>query len=214
MTGIWLSPLLIPEVGEINPRVKAWHLPQLCFLTWCLWVLAASSEKTRRNSLLFFFSFVVFVSYFHFCFIHKDSLKMKHFAEAPIDAQKEKHFLFKSAACLSCRLPGRPSPWVTAFRGRSTSPSSPSHGAAKGCVEPIWSEASAPRSAPASGQADPILLAPGRLGIQQASQTHHRGPFLFLFKETFWYDIFSLCGKCQHLWNGSKLFKFFIDWKD
>lgn len=61
MTGIWLSPLLIPEVGEINPRVKAWHLPQLCFLTWCLWVLAASSEKTRRNSLLFFFFLLLFL---------------------------------------------------------------------------------------------------------------------------------------------------------
>lgn len=82
----------------------------------------------RQGEILccFFFSFVVFVSYFHFCFIHKDSLKLKHFAEAPIDAQKEEHFLLKSAACLSCRLPGRPSPRVTAFRGPSTSPSSPS----------------------------------------------------------------------------------------
>lgn len=57
------------------------------------------------------------------------------------------------------------------------------HGAAKGCVEPIWSEVSAPRSAPASGQADPILLAPGRLGIQQASQTHHRALSYFFLRK-------------------------------
>jgi len=53
-----------------------------------------------------------------------------------------------------------------------------------------------------------------QIGYSTSFADPSQGPFLFLFKETFWYDIFSLCGKCQHLWNGSKLFKFFIDWKD